>query len=168
MTMIEPLAPTAHEPTLEERYGAYLRGDQTPETAAELMGARYAAYALHDVDFVLNSQHPEKREDADRKGTERWSREAEWLGFEVLRTEQGGADDSQGVVEFLARYRLKGVTFSHRERAEFKKHEGRWYFWEGQQIAGPPVVRKQASIGRNDPCSCGSGKKYKKCCGKAA
>ena len=26
--------------------------------------------------------------------------------------------------------------------------------------------RKVDKIGRNDPCSCGSGKKYKKCCGK--
>ncbi len=26
-------------------------------------------------------------------------------------------------------------------------------------------VRTDAKIGRNDPCTCGSGKKYKKCCG---
>jgi preprotein translocase subunit SecA len=30
------------------------------------------------------------------------------------------------------------------------------------------VVRDGAKIGRNDPCPCGSGKKYKKCCGKVA
>ncbi len=29
-----------------------------------------------------------------------------------------------------------------------------------------PVVRNKDKIGRNDPCPCGSGKKYKKCCGK--
>ena len=29
------------------------------------------------------------------------------------------------------------------------------------------VRRKEAKVGRNDPCPCGSGKKYKKCCGKA-
>ena len=28
-----------------------------------------------------------------------------------------------------------------------------------------PVVRKSKKIGRNEPCPCGSGKKYKKCCG---
>ncbi len=28
----------------------------------------------------------------------------------------------------------------------------------------PPVVKKTADIGRNDPCPCGSGRKYKKCC----
>jgi uncharacterized protein YecA (UPF0149 family) len=28
-----------------------------------------------------------------------------------------------------------------------------------------PIIRQGAKIGRNDPCSCGSNKKYKKCCG---
>lgn len=28
------------------------------------------------------------------------------------------------------------------------------------------IVRNEEKIGRNDPCPCGSGKKYKKCCGK--
>jgi len=30
------------------------------------------------------------------------------------------------------------------------------------------IVRNEQKIGRNDPCPCGSGKKYKKCCGKNA
>ena len=28
-----------------------------------------------------------------------------------------------------------------------------------------PFVRSEAKVGRNEPCTCGSGKKYKKCCG---
>lgn len=28
------------------------------------------------------------------------------------------------------------------------------------------TIRKEKKVGRNDPCPCGSGKKYKKCCGK--
>ncbi|MDD3840418.1 MAG: SEC-C metal-binding domain-containing protein, partial [Clostridia bacterium] len=35
----------------------------------------------------------------------------------------------------------------------------------GQETVKQPVV-KQDKIGRNDPCPCGSGKKYKKCCGR--
>ena len=31
--------------------------------------------------------------------------------------------------------------------------------------SGKPVVRTEEKVGRNDPCPCGSGKKYKKCCG---
>ena len=30
----------------------------------------------------------------------------------------------------------------------------------------PPIVRDRPKVGRNDPCPCGSGKKYKHCCGK--
>ncbi len=36
------------------------------------------------------------------------------------------------------------------------------------QAEAPKPVRAGAKIGRNDPCPCGSGKKYKKCCGQAA
>jgi preprotein translocase subunit SecA len=32
----------------------------------------------------------------------------------------------------------------------------------------PAPVRAEAKPGRNEPCPCGSGKKYKKCCGKSA
>jgi preprotein translocase subunit SecA len=32
--------------------------------------------------------------------------------------------------------------------------------------APPPKQRQNKKVGRNDPCPCGSGKKYKKCCGK--
>jgi len=30
----------------------------------------------------------------------------------------------------------------------------------------PKTLKAEKKIGRNEPCSCGSGKKYKKCCGK--
>jgi uncharacterized protein YecA (UPF0149 family) len=34
----------------------------------------------------------------------------------------------------------------------------------GRQGPSAPIVRKQARVGRNDECPCGSGKKYKRCC----
>jgi preprotein translocase subunit SecA len=41
---------------------------------------------------------------------------------------------------------------------------------EPMEADGPPqgvtIRRQQAKVGRNDPCPCGSGKKYKKCCGR--
>ena len=49
------------------------------------------------------------------------------------------------------------------EREEAPKITG-----TNKDIDGPrtPYVRKGAKVGRNDPCPCGSGKKYKNCCGK--
>ena len=37
---------------------------------------------------------------------------------------------------------------------------------ESKEVTHTPVVNNGPSLGRNDPCSCGSGKKYKNCCGK--
>lgn len=44
--------------------------------------------------------------------------------------------------------------------------ERRKELYKEQKNSG--TVRKEKKIGRNDPCPCGSGKKYKKCCGKNA
>ena len=54
----------------------------------------------------------------------------------------------------------------HHEIAEFRREDGKWVFFDGELVPQAPYVRKEAKIGRNDPCPCGSGKKYKKCCGK--
>jgi preprotein translocase subunit SecA len=39
-------------------------------------------------------------------------------------------------------------------------------FSHGDGSAAQPKERQKKKVGRNDPCTCGSGKKYKKCCGK--
>jgi preprotein translocase subunit SecA len=36
---------------------------------------------------------------------------------------------------------------------------------DGKQAKKKPVKRVEPKTGRNDPCPCGSGKKFKKCCG---
>ena len=49
------------------------------------------------------------------------------------------------------------------ELASFRREEGRWVYVDGDMNPkGPP--RQVAKVGRNEPCPCGSGKKYKKCC----
>ena len=43
--------------------------------------------------------------------------------------------------------------------------EQKQYYTE--QKKSHTIIRNEAKVGRNDPCPCGSGKKYKKCCGAA-
>ena len=51
------------------------------------------------------------------------------------------------------------------EMAEMEiKAKGIKNYTQGEKPKKKPIVKKQ-KIGRNDPCPCGSGKKYKKCCG---
>ncbi len=44
-------------------------------------------------------------------------------------------------------------------------HDKMVFFQNGKIIEEKPVVKEQ-KVGRNDPCPCGSGKKYKNCCGR--
>ena len=62
---------------------------------------------------------------------------------------------------------MKGFGQIHHELATFRKHEGRWVFSDAKELAPPPKVNAPR-VGRNDPCTCGSGNKFKKCCGNAA
>lgn len=123
------------------------------------MRARYSAYAVSDVDFLHDSLHPDGRSDFDFEATQKWAESSEWLSLKVLDTKSGGENDKVGIVDFSASYKTAdGVQHDHRERSHFKKVDDQWYFCDGQGIA----LKKP---GRNDPCICGSGKKYKKCCG---
>jgi SEC-C motif domain protein len=140
---------------------------QKPRTAEELMRARYQAYVDNDIDFVVDSHHPEGRDEVDREAAAKWAEEADWKGLEVLETVAGGPDDDEGVVEFVARYEMGGAPYTHHERARFQKLDGDWYYVEGDMVKQKPVVRETPKVGRNEPCPCGSGKKYKKCHGAA-
>jgi preprotein translocase subunit SecA len=54
------------------------------------------------------------------------------------------------------------------ERRQRRQQQELQYQTGPAQAEAPKPVRAGAKIGRNEPCPCGSGKKYKKCCGKAA
>lgn len=93
--------------------------------------------------------------------------ESNWQGLEIVKTEKGKDKFTTGVVEFKAKYLdQKGNTHIHHEVSEFIKNDkGAWLYDKGAIVGLNPIQRSEPKIGRNDPCSCGSGKKYKKCCG---
>jgi len=47
-----------------------------------------------------------------------------------------------------------------------EKREQEFVMNRGEDLAPQPQRREAEKVGRNDPCPCGSGKKYKKCCGR--
>ncbi len=141
-----------------------ISGSQPAKSAEQLMRARYSAYVFAQMDFVFESTHPDHRQGYDHAGTREWAESAEWQGLEIVGTNKGGADDSVGEVEFIARFSEKGNNREHHEAGQFERKDGRWYFTEGQMVRPKPLTVNK--VGRNDPCICGSGLKYKKCCGK--
>lgn len=141
-----------------------ISGLRPAETAEQLMRARYTAHVGVRMDFIFESIHPDHRQGYDHKGTEEWAKSTDWQGLEIIGTRNGGPDDDSGEVEFIARFREKGIQREHHEQAQFKREDGRWFFTDGAAVRPRPITVNK--IGRNDPCTCGSGLKYKKCCGK--
>lgn len=148
--------------------GPFIKKAKRPTTAEELMRSRYSAFVEGDIDYIMDTHDPDTRSQIDRDGTAEWATASQWLGLEVLDVEKGQPEDNFGRVDFCATYKLHGATVQHRESATFRKQGDTWMFVDGEQIAGPPIKRDGPKPGRNDPCACGSGKKYKKCCGQAA
>ena len=140
-----------------------ISGKQIAETAEQLMRARYSAYTTCEMDFIFESTHPDHREGYDHQGTREWAENSEWHGLEIIGCHKGTPEDQTGEVEFIARFSEQGTPRQHHECGQFKRKDGRWLFTEGTMVKQRPL--SVVKIGRNDPCSCGSGKKYKKCCG---
>jgi SEC-C motif-containing protein len=145
--------------------GPILNGSRTAVTAADLMRARYTAYTTAGVDFLRESSAPALKRKFDEKSTREWAQGSEWRGLQILRCDKGGAADPTGSVEFIASYRYKEQDQEHHETATFVRDEqGRWLFEDGVVAGHDPIRRTEPKIGRNDPCPCGSGLKFKKCC----
>ena len=131
-------------------------------TAEELMRSRYSAFVKNKVDYVVNTHHPDTRDSVDLVEIKNWASNSEWKGLEILGSENGLESDEEGLVDFIAKYEVDGEFIQHKERSLFKKDDGRWFFYNAASL--DPVKREGPKVGRNDPCPCGSGKKYKKCC----
>jgi len=136
--------------------GAFIAGAGAgAETPEALMRSRYSAYVLGEQTYLLDTWHPSTRpESIDTAAGPRW------LRLEIRSTGGGPADD-EGTVEFVAHY-LEGEHHGRlHELSRFRREEGRWYYLDGTLY--PTDSEK---VGRNAACPCGSGRKFKRCCGR--
>ncbi|WP_435986277.1 YchJ family protein [Terrabacter sp. LjRoot27] len=106
-------------------------GDRPAGTADELMRSRYTAFVVGDEAYLLRTWHPRTR--PERVGLDPQTR---WTGLTVLRTERGGPDDVDGVVEFVARWAEPSAGTVGRgelhEVSRFGRWGGRWLYVDGE------------------------------------
>ena len=160
----------------------FINGTAWPQTASELMRARYTAYTMGNVDYIGTTYAPTSGAAAHAKAAQDWVATSKFKSLKIVRTSKGGAEDNIGKVEFLATYEQAGQAWDHHEVSEFARDsQGHWRFISSESHrhaagedhhhghhhdhGGHTLRRATPKVGRNDPCPCGSGKKYKKCCG---
>jgi SEC-C motif-containing protein len=142
--------------------GPYLAGKPAP-TAESLMRSRYTAFTRGDLDYIERTCAGPARLAFNRPLLARSIGLTEWIGLTIEEVRAGGEEDETGAVRFNVRYREGGRMFSQNETSEFQRFPDGWRYMRGDvSHASAPAV---TSPGRNDPCSCGSGRKFKKCCG---
>ncbi len=103
------------------------------------MRARYTAYALGETAFLMSSWHRDTRPAGLVLDPTRW------LGLTVHATVRGTPDDTEGWVEFTARYRDAAGDGALDENSRFVREGGRW-FYVGEAVT-PTTTRTSGSRG---------------------
>lgn len=112
--------------TYQDCCGPFIGGTVLPQSAEQLMRSRYTAYARGEDDYLSATWHPSTRPQSVEPDAG-----VRWLGLKIIATEAGGPVDTQGVVEFVARYKLGGRARRLHERSRFERLQGRWVYVDG-------------------------------------
>ncbi|WP_232848701.1 YchJ family protein [Bowmanella yangjiangensis] len=136
-----------------------LSGNSTAPSAEALMRSRYSAYATANFDYVLNTYSREKREHLTLADLQENAEATQWLALQV---ESHSADGETAEVQFCAYFKEQGKLYKLHELSRFVREEQQWKYHDGDILPDTGTVK----MGRNDPCFCGSERKFKQCCGK--
>ena len=129
-------------------------GQAHAETASQLMRSRYSAFALQQIDYIVQTTALGQQASLNVDAITDWSKSNQWLKLEVLNSNEK-LDKNHAQVEFKAHYHDGKQTQIHHEISHFVQHQARWYFLD-------PTIGQQPTM--KQPCICGSGKKFKQCC----
>lgn len=144
--------------------GIYHSSPGTAPTAEALMRSRYTAFAVGNFEYIGLTQQLQDTAELDAKDS---NGHTQWIRLEINQTEDGLEKDITGFVTFSADFKEGKHIGRLKERSEFKKIQQQWFYVAGEHVVekNTPLINSASmNIGRNDPCPCGSGKKFKKCC----
>ncbi len=144
---------------------------QLSRNAKQLMRSRYSAHVLGLVDYVVATYHPSCDAESQREGIAE-SIDSDWAGLEVIDTAERLSRKRGLLLSFKAYFNEDGAQYCMQERSRFVRENGLWFYIDGEfpeQSQPEPEIDPRLNqtvesfkIGRNDPCICGSSKKYKK------
>jgi SEC-C motif-containing protein len=146
--LLDSLCPCKSKRLFQQCCYPFLEGTQHPETPEKLMRSRYTAYATGNIDYIESTMKEEALHGFSKEEALSWTKEIQFTDLEILST-------GNSSVEFKAYYQHNGEQQVIHEDSLFRRVDGRWFY----------VGQKTKKIKRNDACLCGSGKKYKRCCG---
>ncbi len=97
------------------------------------MRSRYSAHKILAIDYLWATWNPQQRMRSRKTDIRAWAESCDWLGLQILATQQGGVNDDTGTVEFIALFRQEGQLHQHHEVSQFHKILGKWLYVDHQQ-----------------------------------
>jgi SEC-C motif-containing protein len=140
--------------------GPILAGSRQAATAEQLMRARFTAHVRHDFEFLHKSHRPTA---ATPYVPEEGTPSVTWTKL-VIHSHEPTDNPDRSFVDFTAHGTEEGVEKVLHEKSEFLRINGAWLYNREIRLGPPPFRSAGPKVGRNDPCPCGSGKKFKHCC----
>ncbi len=125
------------------------------------MRARFTAHVAHNFKFL----HDSYRGTAGKPYVpEAGEPTVVWTRLEVHSHEVAADNPDKAWVDFSAYGIEDKVEKVLHEKAEFQRVNGVWLYTREARLGPAPYKAAAPKVGRNEPCPCGSGKKYKQCC----
>ncbi len=152
------LCPCSSQKAYKNCCGPFLEQKQLPQTPEQLMRSRYTAYSLARIDYIKKTMKDNALIGFDELIAEKWAKSITWLDLKVILAQP--TDSDIGFVEFIARFIEQDQIKKIHETSEFQKENGCWFYVNG---INQQESLKATKIARNNPCPCGSGKKFKNC-----
>lgn len=137
-----------------------IKQQRVAATAEQVMRSRFTAHVIGDEAHLHRTYLPTARvpyvEEAPAGERMNWTRL-------VIHSHEPEVKPETSYVDFSAYYREGNAELALHEKSEFLRVDGVWLFNRPLR-QGPAPIKSAVKVGRNDPCPCGSGKKYKQCC----
>lgn len=168
--MLDTLCPCGSSLPYEECCAPYILGEKHAPDVASLVRSRYTAFCQREFAYLVETTHPDFRDDLSVETIAEGTENVTWLRLDLGESSVSQRENGEQFeqISFAAYYEQDGTARQLSETSFFKREGERLYYVDG--VAHKPQAYKRPSpkCGRNDPCPCGSGKKFKKCCGATA
>jgi SEC-C motif-containing protein len=147
-----------NETTFEQCCQPIIAGKLDAKDSEALMRSRFTAYVINDYQYILHTYASAQRTHLTIKQLSESAQDTQWLSLQVLNHQ---TQERTARVEFKAFYQVESTYYVMHELSNFVLEAGKWFYTSG-------LVQKDSgkfTPERNSQCLCGSGKKFKKCCG---
>lgn len=122
--------PCFSKKSYEECCKPFHKDKAIPPTALDLMRSRYSAYALHDVDYIIKTTHPDNLDYTENRpmwaiSLLQFCHSSTFWGLDILEFSE---KNEEAFVTFFAHIKQGEKETSFQEKSRFLKIEGRWLY----------------------------------------